>query len=94
MEALLSSDFLNLATNDQHKVLMIVLLTIGWFWLYSLVHFTYQSKQLKYNTLLDTRNRIVSMVHGVISFLLACIAFPNNHFKYLCIDSVNPTVSY
>ena len=82
MEIELSSGFPNLNDNFQHKVIFTILMTIGWFWLYTVVHFAYQSTQLKYKTLLDTRNRIISIVHGVGSFTMACIAFPSNHFKY------------
>ena len=71
----ISSGFPNLKDNFQHKAIFTILMTIGWFWLYSVVHFTYNYPQLKYKTLLDTRNRIISIVHGVGSFTLACIAF-------------------
>ena len=82
MEISIPSRFPDLANNDQHKVIFTIIMTVGWFWLYSIVHFTYQSTQLKSKTLLDTRNRIVSIIHGVGSFTLACVAFPSNNFKY------------
>ena len=86
--------FLNLKENLSHKIYLTIILTIGWFWLYTIVHFTYQSTQLKYKTLLDTRNRIISIVHGIGSFSLACIAFPSNNFKYYFSYLVNLIANY
>ena len=75
--------------DDQHKVFTFVVLLISWCSLYAIVHLSYTSVKLKRKTLLDTRNRIISIVHGVGSFVMACMTFFTNHFKYFYSDSVS-----
>ena len=54
---------------DQLKVFGI--LTFNWFLLYFIVHNTFYSTKLNHSLTLDTKNRIVSIVHGILSFVMA-----------------------
>ena len=74
--------FPDLATSAHDKGIVFFIMLVSWFSLYAAVHQSYNSIKLKNKVVLDTRNRIVSMVHGVVSFSLACVAFTTSHFKY------------
>lgn len=72
---------LNLHDNH-HKLLTLITLTILWTAAYTLVHIFYTPKQkLSKKVILDTKNRIISIVHGVGSFVMASYCFLFNHFK-------------
>lgn len=77
--------------NIQQNIIIIGVMTIMWTALYALVHVAYRPKSLSKKKILDTKNRIVSMIHGVLSFLLAVRVFMTEEFKYMFLYLVNLT---
>ena len=69
--------------NTQHQLFVFTILIINWFLLYAIVHNTFTSTQLKPKLVLDTKNRIVSIVHGVLSFIMGAVEFIGADFKYI-----------
>lgn len=56
-----------------NKLIAVAVMTIIWTLLYVIVHFLYNpNKKVSKKTILDTKNRIISIVHGVGSFVMAC----------------------
>lgn len=78
-----ATDSLNL--HDNHtKLYMFVGMTAAWTLLYTAIHFLYRpSVKLSPKVLLDTKNRFVSIIHGVASFIMASYCFVFNEFKYI-----------
>lgn len=57
-------------------------MTVAWTLLYTAIHFLYKPKQkLSQKVILDTKNRFVSIIHGVASFVMAALCFLFNDFK-------------
>ena len=67
--------------NTQDQLIVFTVLTVNWFLLYAIVHNTFASTQLKPKLILDTKNRIVSIVHGVLSFIMGAIEFIGADFR-------------
>ena len=61
----------HLMQTDQHKVIMFVAMFIMWGILYSIVNMTCTFKSLSIKNQNDTKNRIVSIIHGAVSFIWA-----------------------
>ncbi len=59
---------LNLSHNTSHQIIAFILLLLIWFMIYALIEISFNSKIMKKKDLLDTKNRIVSIIHGVVSF--------------------------
>lgn len=66
---------LDLSHNSQHQMVAFILLTINWFALYILVNFTFNPKSLSKKNLIDSKNRIISIIHGVTAFCLGSYDF-------------------
>lgn len=68
--------------DNSHKLITLCVMTVIWTILYAIVHIAYRPKQkLNKKIILDIKNRIISIVHGVSSFVMAAICFLNNEFK-------------
>lgn len=68
--------------NNRDQLILLVVMTTIWTALYTAIHFFYNPKQkLSKKTLLDTKNRIVSIVHGVVSFIMAGSCFVTQDFE-------------
>lgn len=68
--------------NNYHKLATLVCMTIAWAALYAAVHVLYKpSHKLSSKVVLDTKNRIISIVHGVATFIFACMTFIFGQFK-------------
>lgn len=61
---------LDLSHNSQHQIVAFILLTINWFALYFLVNITFNPKSMSKKNLIDTKNRIISIIHGLTAFCL------------------------
>lgn len=62
--------------DNTHKLILLCIMTAIWTTLYTIVHIFYNPKQkLSRKILLDTKNRIISIIHGVSSFVMAAISF-------------------
>ena len=59
---------LDLSHNHQHQWVAFILLTVNWFTLYWLVNIMFNPKSLSKKNLIDTKNRIISIIHGVTAF--------------------------
>lgn len=72
--------------DNMNKLILLVTMTAIWTTLYALVHIFYRpdpktSKSMNKKIILDTKNRIISIVHGVSSFVMAAISFLTEEFK-------------
>lgn len=73
---------------SHHKTTTFIIMTAIWFALYAAVHILYApSGKQSPKSILDTKNRIVSIVHGLGSFFMAVKVFLYEDFKYLPIYS-------
>jgi|688.fasta_scaffold177171_1 hypothetical protein len=62
--------------NTLHKIYLLVGMTVIWTILYIIVHIGYRpSNKINPKIVLDTKNRIISIIHGVGSFIMASIVF-------------------
>ena len=66
---------LNLSHNSSHQTVALILLTIAWVALYGLVNVTYVSKVLPKKKLIDSKNRTISIIHGIGSFFCGSYSF-------------------
>lgn len=65
--------------DNTHKIIMLIVMTILWTFLYIIVHFTYNPKQkISRKIVLDTKNRVISIIHGVGSFVMGSCCFLTN----------------
>jgi hypothetical protein len=64
--------------NNLHKIYLLFGMTIVWTIFYIIVHIGYRpSNKINPQIVLDTKNRIISIIHGVGSFIMASIVFLN-----------------
>ena len=66
---------LNLSHNSSHQIVALTLLSIAWVALFALVNVAYVSKSLPKKKLIDSKNRTVSIVHGIGSFVCGSYSF-------------------
>ena len=68
---------------SHHKIGILAVMTAIWFAIYAAVHILYNpaGKQSR-KTVLDTKNRIVSIIHGLGSFFMSVRVFLTEEFKY------------
>lgn len=67
---------------SNHKMAAFIIMTVIWFALYAIVHNFYQpAGKQNPKCILDTKNRIVSIIHGLSSFFMAVKVFLNEDFK-------------
>ena len=63
--------FATLATNPNSQIVFTIGLLVFWSTLYAIVNYAFHLKTLSQKDANDTKNRIVSIVHGVVSFWCA-----------------------
>lgn len=62
--------------DTRHKIYSLLAMTAAWTILYTAIHILYKPKQkLSKKIILDTKNRFVSIIHGVASFVMASYCF-------------------
>lgn len=68
--------------DNKHQLILLAVMTTIWTIFYTSIHFLFKPKtKLNKKILLDTKNRIVSIVHGVVSFILAGYCFLTQEFE-------------
>ena len=81
-----SGIYSTLSVNSNSQIIITIVLLLFWSALYALVNYTCQLKSLSQKDANDTKNRIVSIVHGVVSFWCATAEYlPYPVFKYFSI---------
>lgn len=74
--------------DTKHKIQLLLIMTAIWTIIYTAIHLLYKPKhKLSKKVILDTKNRFVSIIHGVASFIMASYCFIFNEFKYVFIYS-------
>jgi hypothetical protein len=74
---------LDIVHDNLDKIKALVLLTGAWAVIYTLVNLSFHFKTLNARKSDDTKNRIVSIVHGITAFWLAATQYlPTATFKY------------
>ena len=75
---------LDLVNNLQQQISCVLVLFVAWVVFYVVVDQTLNTKGLSRKKELDTKNRIVSIVHGLVTFILGMTQFfPLASFEYL-----------
>lgn len=68
--------------DNSHKLITLICMTLAWTALYAAVHVLYKPRhKLSTKVVLDTKNRVISIVHGVATFIFACMTFIFGQFK-------------
>lgn len=57
------------------KIILLVIFTIAWTLLYAIINYAFKFKGLSEKNSNDVKNRMVSIVHGVITFWVSAYFF-------------------
>ena len=88
----LSRSFSTLSANSNSQIVFTLAFLIFWSILYTMVNYTCQFKSLSIKDSNDTKNRIISIVHGVVSFWFAADQFLfSPSFKYVYFEYAQST---
>lgn len=78
----LTEAYASLATNSSSQILFTFVFLVFWSILYTAVNYAFNFKSLLEKDSNDVKNRIISIVHGVLSFWFACSEYlPYPTFK-------------
>lgn len=70
-----SLNFGNTISKVEYQIAWVIFLFVAWVSLYALAEKKLELKRLNRKKSLDTKNRIVAMIHGLITFFLGAYSF-------------------
>jgi hypothetical protein len=66
---------LDIVANDHHKLFLCTVLVLCWSVIYTVVNLSFNFKTLNKKKSDDTKNRIVSIAHGILTFWMAATQY-------------------